>query len=545
VRRPQLTARAAVVLVLVAAAVISGVVYGSVQLATGGHHAEAKPRSTPRLLVNDHQITQNGVTAGWVKAENEKPGNRGWNLTNTTNQAPGAIEGYADHVSAVQGDTVTFFVSTVAPTFHVEAYRMGWYGGDGGRLIWQSPELPGTTQAAPTVAPGINMVEAHWTPSLTVALTSAWPPGDYVFKLVGSGNQQSRVPLTVRDDASTAAYVIQNSVTTWQAYNLWGGYDLYQGRAANGGMAFADRSRVVSFDRPYDFGFGGGAADLIGNELPLVSLAERLGLDVTYSTDVDLHAAPERLLQHHALISLGHDEYWSSAMRQGVETARDHGVNLLFLGANAIYRHIRFEPSPLGPNRHEIDYKSAGEDPITPTNPAEATSDWPSPPIPRPESTIIGDMYTCNPVKADMVIVDPSAWVFAGTGLQPGARVPDLVGSEYDRYDPNLPGPRNIQILAHSPLTCRNQQDHSDMTYYTAPGGGGVFATGTNVWVAALENACPAGTSPCASDVTQRVTENVLAASGAGPAGVAHPSQANWTTYYPPGTSTKTPGPGE
>ena len=110
------------------------------------------------------------------------------------------------------------------------------------------------------------------------------------------------------------------------------------GRSAASGMAFADRSRVVSFDRPYDFGFGGGAADLIGNELPLVSLAERLGLDVTYSTDVDLHAAPERLLQHRALISLGHDEYWSSAMRQGVETARDHGVNLLFLGANAIYR---------------------------------------------------------------------------------------------------------------------------------------------------------------------------------------------------------------
>ncbi len=168
VRRPQLPARAAVALVLVVAAVISGVVYGSVQLATGGH-AEAKPRSTPRLLVNNHQITQNGVTAGWVKAENEKPGNRGWNLTNTTNQAPGAIEGYADHVSAVQGDTVTLFVSTVAPTFHVEAYRMGWYGGDGGRLIWQSAELPGTKQAAPTVTPGVNMVEAHWTPSLTVA----------------------------------------------------------------------------------------------------------------------------------------------------------------------------------------------------------------------------------------------------------------------------------------------------------------------------------------------------------------------------------------
>src|SRR5947208_7988170 len=334
VRRPQLTARAAVVLVLVAAAVISGVVYGSVQLATSGHHAEAKPRSTPRLLVNDHQITQNGVTAGWVKAENEKPGNRGWNLTNTTNQAPGAIEGYADHVSAVQGENVTLFVSTVAPTFHVEAYRMGWYGGDGGRLVWRSPEQPGTKQAAPTISPGANMVEAHWTPSLSVTMTPAWPPGDYLFKLVGSGNLQSRVPLTVRDDASTAAYVIQNSVTTWQAYNLWGGYDLYEGRTGRNGTSFETRAKVVSFDRPYEM--NGGSGDFMGNEFPLISLAESLGLDVTYWTDVDLHEHPERALQHKAIISLGHDEYYSSAMRNGLTRARDAGVNIAFLGPNAV-----------------------------------------------------------------------------------------------------------------------------------------------------------------------------------------------------------------
>lgn len=529
---------------LVAVVVVAGVVLGSIHLATGGRaQHQAQPKSG--LLVNDHRVTPDGVTAGWVKAENAKPGDRGWNLANTSNQAPGAIEGYADRVSAAGGDTVKLFVSTVAPNFHVEAYRMGWYGGDGGRLIWRSPELPGTKQAAPTLTPGINMIEAHWTPSLTVTLTSAWPPGDYLFKLVGSGNQQSRVPLTVRDDASTAAYVIKNSVTTWQAYNLWGGYDLYQGRTPQGDEAFADRSRVVSFDRPYDFRFGGGAADFIGNELPMVMMAERLGLDVTYTTDVDLHEAPDRLLQHRALISLGHDEYWSSVMRQGVETARDHGVNLLFLGANAIYRHIRFEPSALGPDRHEIDYKSASEDPITPVDPAEATSDWPSPPIPRPESTIIGDMYTCNPVKADMVIVDPSSWVFAGTGLQPGATLSGLVGSEYDRYNPSLPGPRNIQILAHSPLTCHGQSDHSDVTYYTAPSGGGVFATGTNVWVASLGDTCPLGASGCPSDVTRRVTENVLAVTGVGPAGTGHPSQPNSNAFYPAGAATPTPGPGE
>ena len=44
---------------------------------------------------------------------------------------PGSIEGYADRTSARFGDVVRLFVSTTAPSFHVEAYRMGWYRGVG------------------------------------------------------------------------------------------------------------------------------------------------------------------------------------------------------------------------------------------------------------------------------------------------------------------------------------------------------------------------------------------------------------------------------
>ena len=51
------------------------------------------------------------------------------------------------------------------------------------------------------------------------------------------------------------------------------------------------------------------------------STAESLGLDVTDWTDVDLHREPQLLLNHHALISLGHDEYWSTAMRNGAQAA--------------------------------------------------------------------------------------------------------------------------------------------------------------------------------------------------------------------------------
>ena len=68
----------------------------------------------------------------------------------------------------------------------------------------------------------------------------------------------------------------------------------------------------MSFDRPYD---NEGAADFIGNELPLVSFVESKGLDVSYWTDVDLHRSPALLLNHRALLTLGHDEYWSTAMR--------------------------------------------------------------------------------------------------------------------------------------------------------------------------------------------------------------------------------------
>jgi hypothetical protein len=463
------------------------------------------------------------VTASWVQAENAKPGSTGWNITG--DQVAGSIEGYTDKVSAVQGDQVRLYVSTVAPSFHVEAYRMGWYGGDLGRLVWRSPEVPGTKQAPPTVLPGTNTVVANWSPSLTFTVGRDWPPGDYLLKLVGSGGQQYRYPLTVRDDSSSSAYLVMNAVTTWQAYNLWGGYDLYKGLSGSG-YSYANRSRVVSFDRPYSFDFGGGAADFIGNELPLVSFVEKEGLDVSYWTDVDLDERPQLLARHRVLISLGHDEYWSTAMRQGVVSAIGQGVNLAFLGANAMYRHIRFQASALGPDRLVVCYKSASEDPLYGKDNSQVTVNWPDPPLDMPESEVIGDMYECNPVKADMVVSEASSWLLAGTGAQDGTAYPDLVGSEYDRYIPSLPGPTNIEILAHSPLRCRGRPSYADMTYYSAPSGAGVFATGTNVWVAALADSCQA--QPCSAAFARQVTANMLAAFGRGPAGLAHPSVPNW-----------------
>src|SRR5207302_8306797 len=100
------------------------------------------------------------VYAGWVAQENSLAGTADWNIANLGD--PHSIEGFFDTVSASVDDIVRLYVSTTAPTYHFEAYRMGWYQGLGGRLIWRSPELPGRVQPAATVDPKTNMVEAPW-----------------------------------------------------------------------------------------------------------------------------------------------------------------------------------------------------------------------------------------------------------------------------------------------------------------------------------------------------------------------------------------------
>jgi hypothetical protein len=482
-----------------------------------------------------------------ILAENAKIGHAWWV---TTPQQVGDIQGYANQCSAAVGDTISLFVSTKAPHFHVEAYRMGYYHGIGARLVWQSDEVAGVRQAQPTVVAPTNTIACNWNPSLTVPVTATWPPGAYLLKLVGPTNEQQYIPLCVRDDSSTAAIVIQSSVTTWQAYNRWGGYSLYYGNRRGAlsfthnpaGGDFEHRARIVSFDRPYDHDWASGAADFVGNEFPVIHQAEQMGLDVTYWTDVDFHARPQLLNNHKALISLGHDEYWSLEMRTGGIQSVASGVNMAFLGANACYRQIRFEPSPLGPNRHQVCYKSASEDPLTGTDNTRVTVNWSQAPVSKPESELIGSTYQDIGANAAMVITEPNSWVFSGTGFTQNQRLAKVVQGEFDRYVPGGSGPTNLDVLAHSIVPNRGG-NYSDVTWYTVPKGGGVFASGNSTWIGALVNstlippnvvpdAIPGVTAPLL-----RVMENLYSVIGLGPANLTQPSQGNWQTVYSAGST--------
>jgi hypothetical protein len=406
---------------------------------------------------------------------------------------------------------------------------MGYYGGTGARLVWRSEPQPGVVQPGPTVEAATRAATAPWPVSLTVTTDMGWPPGQYLLRLESLDGGATFVPIIIRDDGSQSDLLVQSAVTTWHAYNGWGGASLYQGTKG--------RADVVTFDRPYT---GNGSGEFLGREFEFIYLAERLGLDVSYWTDIDLHERGELALNHRAVVIPGHDEYYTVEMRQALERARDAGVNLGFFGANNVYRRIRLEPSSLGPHRRQVNYRDAWRDPLRGKDPARVTTSFREGPAANPESSLIGNYYECNPVSADWVVADAAAWMFEGSGFVNGERIPDMVGNEYDRVTPGVPTPANIQIVAHSPVRCRGQSSFADSTWYSAPSGAGVFSAGTFGWSPLLDADCPPGPPTTGECKLVKVTENLLRAFAAGPAGAAHPSVSNVERFglkVPPPTS--------
>jgi hypothetical protein len=490
-----------------------------------------------------------GVEASWVIAENKLPGTTAWEIGRQPKS--GSIQGFANVTYASVGNRVTLYVDSTALSFRVEAFRMGYYGGKGGRLVWISAEATGRVQPACPLTGGINMVACdNWKPSITFRVTSVFLPGEYLLKLVGSGGEQSYILLTVWDPSSHAAYLFKGDVYTEQAWNTYGGYTFYQGLGTCAPTyPPCNRARVVSFDRP--MATGEGASDFLSNEYPLLRLMEENGLDVTYADDLTVEQHPSILLQHRTLLSLGHDECWSLAERLAAQRAQDHGVNMIFFGASAVLRHVRLQSSSLGPDRELVDYRDSSEDPLNGKgNPLEVTGNaWFSPPADWPESGFVGEMYAGylepGTPAAPFVVEDASAWIFRGTGLHDGSAIPGVVEADFDHVASSWPMPSDLQVLGHSPIPLSDvqtdlgewgQDTYSDATYYTtASSKAGVFDSGNNNWINSL-SPCSTRSATCSAGIMQKITGNLLWLLGQGPAGRIVPSVANWKFVVPAGS---------
>jgi hypothetical protein len=455
--------------------------------------------------------------------ENSLPGDPHWTIRHLGGEHE--IEGYTGKASVLSGESFPLFVSTTSSGFRVTAFRLGWYDGAGARKVWSSRTLRGGRQKPASLTAGTNTVHTDWDPVVQVP-THDWPAGAYLLRLDADAGAQRYVPVTVRSASTAGAVVLKSCVQTWQAYNMWGGYDLYK----DGAGVYANRSLVVSLDRPYD---ANGADYFLTYERNVVKLAEHLlgrgtGLTLAYVTSMDIAADPHLLDGASALVSMGHDEYWTPEERANVTAARDKGVNLAFLGANAVFRRTRLQSSALGAARQVVCYKTDyTQDPMYRQDPTEVTSDWREPPNSDPESALIGTIYEGYPADASYVVSSPRSWLFKGTGVRAGKSFPHLVGIEYDRVNPAYPVPRPIEVLSHSPLTCQGASSYGDSAYYTHPGGAGVFNCGTMRWVEAIYGDQPHGIGGRTPDFVRQVTTNLLTAFSDGPAAHKHPARDN------------------
>jgi hypothetical protein len=455
-----------------------------------------------------------------IVIENQNAGSTGWQIPysgySRSADYPnnGQIKGYASATSVNKGSSIALKISVYpAQTYTINIYRLGWYGGTGGRKMLSVASRSGTTQpACPTDRDG--KIECAWATAYTLSVPTSWVSGVYVAVLTNSHSYQNYITFVVRDDSRVAQFLYQAPVATDEAYNNYPNdnktgkslyaYNSYGAVTTSGNVA----ASKVSFDRPYSYD-GAGQNDYMLWQSNTVHWLERSGYDISYSTDVDTHENGSRLLNYRATLTVGHDEYWSKQMYDAFQNARDAGVSLGFFGANGIYWQIRFENSNTGvKDRVIVCYRVASIDPTTTSS--LKTIRWRD--LGRAEQTLIGIQYT-NEIgpDANYIVTNASHWVYRGTGFSNGDAVSSIVGIEGDRYMTEYPLPtsRYYDLLSHSPYSLREQPTQSDYTnssIYQAPSRAWVFAVGTFQWGWALDKA------GYIDSRIQRTTANVLAA---------------------------------
>lgn len=461
-----------------------------------------------------------------IRTENEKPGTKDWMLTNSrvdpkTKYRCPWIEGYCSHTSVKSGDTLSVMVSTnPASPFVLDIYRLGYYGGAGGRHLAKLGPFKGKVQPDPEIG-AERLRECQWEPATKITIPVDWPSGVYLGKLTAEKEGlQSYIIFIVRDDRA-CDFLVQCSDTTWAAYNRWPDqWSLYD----DGKKQWYWGPDVrVSWDRPYgkycqttivNSTLSQGSGEFLLWEFPLAFWLEKEGYDISYISNVDTHFDGKTLNRAKGLLSVGHDEYWSPTMFDTVKSAIANGLNVAFLSGNTCCGVIDFTPNKAGvPNRAISRIGQYG--PIQP----EAAARFPELLALKHngpnEASLIGARSTF-PVTGctDWICTNEKHWIFAGSGMKNGDGIPSLIGWEWHGDPAAIPG---LEVLAKGPVSQRGATGTYTSTIYPGPKQNFVFNAATIWWNDGL-SAPPGYIHPTAYKGTpkgpdprvQRITANLL-----------------------------------
>jgi len=430
------------------------------------------------------------------------------------------LEGYPGRLSVVAGDKLALHLAGTTGKARLEIARVGAER----KVVLTRDDIPVTAHDVPTDASANG---CRWPATLTLDVPAEWATGYYNVRLDGPGTDGKPVRsdgfFVVRpsEPGKGSKVLLQLATNTYNAYCNWAGYSLY---AYHG--RYGVQGRRVSFERP-----------IVGQfaqwELPFVQWAERAGYALDYATNLDLEQRPEMLAKYKLVLSVGHDEYWSSGMRDRLEDFIGRGGNVAFFSGNTCCWQVRPEDG----GQALRCYKQAFvQDPLFDGGPNRLLSSlWSHHLVKRPENELTGVGFLWGGYhkshgqfmdgKAEFTVHRPDHWLFDGTGLKRGdtfGSKDTVVGYECDGceiawrdglpYPTHADGtPRSFAILA----TCPARWHPDDSEWYERwekgrtgnavlgvyERGGTVVTVGTTDWSHGLRGGDPA---------VVRVTRNVL-----------------------------------
>lgn len=476
-------------------------------------------RSAPALLLPP--LVSNAATPAGdlVRQENARQGTLEWQLVKTRTETTSKyrcpwIEGYVSHASVRSGDSLSFHVSTNPPApFEIRIFRMGYYGGLGGRLVQHLGSFHGITQPDPEIGPN-RLRECQWTACKTITIPDDWTSGVYVGKLTNLLCGTESYTIFVVRDHRPADLIFQTSDNTWQAYNRWPSqFSLYD----DGKETWHWGSGVeVSYRRPYgkycqilDAPLSIGSGEFFLWEFPFVHWLESLGYDVTYVSNTDTHTGTAEPTRAKGFLSVGHDEYWSLEMYRRIEAAIRAGVGVGFFSGNAVCGKIAFDEPATKFQRVGVFGPPGG------TREFKAMSSLTHEP---PYANALIGAHSTGPVTggADWICSLPNHWIYKNTGMNLGDRVPGVIGWEWHGDPAPIAG---LEIVASGPTQSApgtlNGGQYTGTVYY-GPQSNVVFNAATCWWADGLS--APPGyvrprvyTAPQGPDHRiQTITRNVL-----------------------------------
>ncbi len=342
--------------------------------------------------------------------------------------------------------------------FAVEVARVGAKR----EVLWQADGLIAKPHPVPAEACARG---AGYPESLVVPTRADWPSGFYEVRLRAQRPEGTSVDrcagFVLRAPSGTKRQrpLFALATNTWNAYNDWGGANLYTGAThasfsrpfAHGLLdrpdpfthRIANRARdpdlsmraFADYVRTHDVCGWCGSAGFPSFEGPFIQWAEKAGFVFDYCTNADLEARPELLEGRRLYLSVGHDEYWSSGMRDSVEAHVARGGNALFLSGNTCFWQVRFEDG--GVTMVSYKDRARSQDPLRERDPARLTSIWSDPRIGRPETQLTGLTFARGGYHriaggvprgaGGYTVWRPRHWLFEGTDLRYG----DVLGAEH------------------------------------------------------------------------------------------------------------------